>query len=371
MRAEQVRVLLCIPTLTGGGAERQIRLLAPRLVERGIRPALFSRLGAEDRASLAAAGVHCFPIAARRNHDPRLLAELARAARGSGARIVHTWLTQMDVIGGAVALATRRNWILSERWSPEGYGGRVKDRLRARLGRLADMVVANSSSGLAAWSDHPRRTVIDNGVDFAALDAVAPAVLPGVTDRRPLLVTAARLAPNKRIEAALHALPRLRRDFPEVMLAVLGTGPEERALKKLVARLGVQDNVWFAGFRSDAWAWIKAASIFVSPSRFEGQPNAVLEAAALGTPQILSDIVMHRDTVGEGGALFADPADPDAFAAAIAALIRGPALAEAVAASARSTVERLSIARAADRYAALYRAAASGRPGFGAGRGAV
>ena len=364
-------MLLCIPTLGGGGAERQVRLLAPRLVERNVRLALFSRLGAEDEASLAAAGVACFPIAARNNHDPRLLAELARAARGSGARIVHTWLPQMDVLGGVVALATRRAWILSERWSPEGYGRRVKDRLRARLGRLADVVVANSPSGLSAWSGHPRQMIIENGLDFAALEREPIAAVAGVTDRKPLLVTAARLAPNKRIEAVLHALPRLRCRFPQVMLAILGTGPEENALKALAARLDLEGNVFFPGFRPDAWAWIKAASVFVSPSMFEGQPNAVLEAAALGTPQVLSDIVMHRDTVGNGGALFADPGDPDAFAAAIASLILDPALARAVAASARSAVDRLTISRAADRYVELYRVAASGSPGFKAGRGAV
>jgi len=365
---DETRILLCIPNLVGGGAERQIRQLAPRLVERGLRVSLFSRFAGDDAAILTAAGVACFPIAAAGNHDPRLIFELARSARRARAQVIHTWLTQMDVIGGAVALATRRAWVLSERCSPEDYGGRLKDRARAWLGRFADVVVANSAAGLAAWPDHPRRTVIANGLDFEAIEGAPPAVEGAVG--RPLIVTAARLVPQKRIEAVLRAVPRLRRDFPGMLLAILGEGPEAAALNALAAELAIEDSVFFAGFRADAWAWLKSASVFVSASRFEGQPNAVLEAAAAGTPQVLSDIAMHRDAVGDGGALFVDPGDTEALAAAVAALIGQPARARAAAASACSAVLHLSIARSADLYAELYRRAASGSPLLGADRGA-
>jgi glycosyltransferase involved in cell wall biosynthesis len=361
------RVLLCIPQLAGGGAERQVRQLLPALVERGIGVALFSRLAEAEAAGLAAAGVACFPVRAAGNHDPRLVAELAGAARRARATIIHSWLTQMDVIGGTVALATGRTWVLSERSSKDGYGSGLKDRARTRLGRFADVVVANSEAGLEAWPDHPRRTVIGNGVDLEGIDGAPPAAVPA---GRPLIVSAARLVPEKGVDAVLHAFARLRRSHPDALLAILGQGPQEGELKALAAALGIEDHVVFTGFRPDAWSWIKAASVFVSASRVEGQPNAVMEAAAAGTPQMLSDIVMHRDAVGDGGALFVDPADPGAVAAAIAGLIENPARARALAAAARSAVVPASIGRAADLYAALYRRAASGSPLPGAGRGA-
>ena len=367
---DETRILLCIPSVGGGGAERQVRLLAPRLVERGLRVSLFSRFAGDEVAGLTAAGIACFPIEAAGNHDPRLVAELARAARRARAQVLHTWLTQMDVIGGAVALATRTAWVLSERCSPDHYAGRLKDRMRAWLGRFANVVVANSASGLAVWPDHPRGMVIANGIDHEAISLTPAAVPAAAAGRSPLIVTVARLAPQKRIDAVLRALPRVRRSFPDVLLAILGKGPDEGALRALAAELGVERNVLFAGFQPDAWTWLKAASLFVSASRFEGQPNAVLEAAAAGTPQVLSDIAMHRDAVGDGGALFVDPDDAEALAAAVGALIGTPALARTVAASARSAILPLSIGRAADLYAGLYRRAASGRPRLGAGRGA-
>jgi glycosyltransferase involved in cell wall biosynthesis len=365
-------VLICIPTLGSGGAERQVRLLAPRLVARGIGISLFSRLVPADAATLTAAGVACFPIAAAGNHNPLLAIELARAARTSGARIIHTWLTQMDVLGGAVALATRRRWILSERNSRAAYGGGAKDKARAWLGRHADVVVANSVSGLAVWPDHACGIVIDNGIDLEGIRNAPVTVADGGIGiaERTVIVSVARLAPGKRIDRLLHAISRLRRDIPDILLVLIGEGPEERALKRLAAELGIEGQVLFAGFRPDVWSWIKAGRVFVSASRFEGQPNAVLEAGVAGTPQVLSDIDMHRAAVGDGGALFVDPEDADALASAVLSLVGDPRLGARIAAAARDALRDFSAERAADLYACLYRRAATGTP-LGAGAEAI
>jgi glycosyltransferase involved in cell wall biosynthesis len=363
-REGEPRVLICIPTLGSGGAERQVRLLAPRLVVRGIGISLFSRLVPADAAALTAAGVACFPTAAAGNHNPLLAIELARAARTSGARIIHTWLTQMDVLGGAVALATRRRWILSERNSRAAYGGGAKDKARAWLGRYADVVVANSISGLAVWPDHPGGIVIDNGIDLEGIRNAPATVADGGTGLadRTIIVSVARLARSKRIDRLLHAISRLRRDIPDILLVLIGEGPEERALKRLAAELGIDGHVLFAGFRPDVWSWIKAGRVFLSASRFEGQPNAVLEAGVAGTPQVLSDIGMHRAAVGDDGALFVDPEDADALASAVLALVGNPRMGARIAAAAGNALRDFSAERAADLYACLYRRTATGMP---------
>lgn len=363
--AQATRVLICIPNLGSGGAERQVRLLAPRLVKCGIGISLFGRLSDADLAAMSQAGVTCFPIQCSGNHNPLLGFELARAVQAAQAQIVHTWLTQMDVIGGAVALAMRRRWILSERNSQAAYGGGAKDRLRAWLGRFADIVVANSAAGLDLWPSHRSRVLIQNGVDHEAI-RIAP-LKPlietiGGADRT-IIVSVARLASEKRVDRLLHALALLRLEIKDILLVLVGEGPEDAALKALAAELGVDDHVLFAGYQPDAWSWIKTASVALSASLFEGQPNAVLEAAAAGTPQVLSDIRMHRDAVGAGGALFVDPDDSDALAAAVLSLVKNRALARSLASAAQRAVQPLSIDRAADLYAEIYRQAAAGAPG--------
>ena len=75
--------------------------------------------------------------------------------------------------------------------------------------------------------------------------------------------------------------------------------------------------------------------MFVSVSYLEGQPNAVIEAMACGCPLVVSDIPMHREFLDESCALFVDPDDPAAIAAAI-----GSCLADAEAARARSRAAR-------------------------------
>ena len=350
-------VLICIPTLGSGGAERQVRLLAPRLVARGVRLALFGRIGAADAAVLVGQGVRCFPVRATAHYDPRRLFELRAAAAAAQADVIHTFLPQMDILGGAVALLSRRAWLLSERSSPQAYGTGRKDRLRARLGGRATAVVANSDSGLDVWPRHRDRQVIANGLDHAAIADAAPlpagdeATLAG----RTVLVSVARLWPEKRLDLLVAATARLKADVPDLLTLFIGEGPGEPALRTQAARLGVEEHVRFLGFREDVWSWLKRASLFASTSVFEGHPNAVLEAAAAGLPLVLSDIPMHRGAVGDGGARFVPVGDDAALADAILYFVHNRDAARDLAEAARRHVAPLSIERAADRFAELYR----------------
>jgi glycosyltransferase involved in cell wall biosynthesis len=351
------RVLLCIPTLRDGGAERQVRLLAGRLVERGVALSLFARLSAQEVALMTRAGVRCFPIRARGNHSPLLPLEMIRAVLGAEAEIVHTFLPQMDVLGGSAALLMRRVWLLSERSSPQAYAEGRKNRFRAWLGRRADAIVANSAAGLDVWPEHAARHVISNGLDLDAIQR-APTDLSGdrdVLSGRTVVISIARLSPEKRLERLIAAAARIRRELPDLLLVLVGSGPAG-ALEDLAARLGVRDHVYFAGYRTDIWSWLKRASAFASTSSFEGQPNAVLEAAAAGIPQILSDIPMHRDAVGDDGALFVNPEDEAQLAAAILAHVKDRDSAARFAAAARARVAALSIDGAADLFVGLYQA---------------
>jgi glycosyltransferase involved in cell wall biosynthesis len=278
----------------------------------------------------------------------------------SRAQVVHTFLTQMDIIGGAVALAARRKWILSERLSTSGYGSGPKDRLRRLLGKHSDLLIANSESGLEAWPTCRERRVIPNGIEVDVIDA-APA-MPAMG--RPTLISVARLQAAKRIDRLLRALPQLRSRVPDILLVLLGKGPEEGKLRKLARSLSVESHVLFAGHRTDPWPWVKGADVFLSASSVEGHPNAVLEAAVAGTPLILSDIRTHREAVGDDGALFVDADDGEAMTKAVLSILTDQAGARSRAASARKATQDLCADKTADTYAGAYRELINGlRPG--------
>jgi glycosyltransferase involved in cell wall biosynthesis len=108
--------------------------------------------------------------------------------------------------------------------------------------------------------------------------------------RRPELLALARLVPQKGLDLLLRAFARLRDpSLAEWRVVLVGDGPEREALRTLAEREGVSERVAFEGFRSDPSPYLARASVFVLPSRFEGMPNALLEAMAAGLPVVVSD----------------------------------------------------------------------------------
>jgi glycosyltransferase involved in cell wall biosynthesis len=79
-------------------------------------------------------------------------------------------------------------------------------------------------------------------------------------------------------------LVSVRGEFPGVSLLIAGTGPEDAALKAERHALGLDEAVRFTGCVARPWSLFPEATLFVLPSRHEGLPNALLEAAAAGLP---------------------------------------------------------------------------------------
>ena len=106
---------------------------------------------------------------------------------------------------------------------------------------------------------------------------------------QPLLVAHGRLHPQKGFDTLLRALASVRERGSPARLRLVGDGPERVSLESLVQALGLGDAVEMLGFSDDPWASIERGDVYVLPSRFEGLPNALLEAIALGLPSVAAD----------------------------------------------------------------------------------
>ncbi len=96
-------------------------------------------------------------------------------------------------------------------------------------------------------------------------------------------VAAGRLTHQKGFDRLLDLLP----DLPEdTHISLLGEGGDLAALRRRAVRLGVEDRIEFPGFVANPWAYYAGADAFLLPSRWEGMPNAALEALAIGVPVI-------------------------------------------------------------------------------------
>jgi glycosyltransferase involved in cell wall biosynthesis len=109
---------------------------------------------------------------------------------------------------------------------------------------------------------------------------------------------------------------------------VVGDGPERSSLEELAEQLGVADRVSFLGFHSDPFCHLDVAAVFVLPSRFEGMPNALLEAMSLGLAVIVTDASPGPLEVVEHGVsgLVVPSDNPAALAAALFQLAGDPDL---------------------------------------------
>ena len=92
-------VLHCIPGLGGGGAERQLSYLSQALTAKAVSVHIAYHLPGRKFEQFLSSGATFHRLASRGNHDPRLLWQLIRLIRTVKPHVIHTWLTQMDILG--------------------------------------------------------------------------------------------------------------------------------------------------------------------------------------------------------------------------------------------------------------------------------
>jgi glycosyltransferase involved in cell wall biosynthesis len=160
------------------------------------------------------------------------------------------------------------------------------------------------------------------------------------------------LSREKGFDLLLRALLLVRREFPETELLIAGAGPEEAALKAECHALRLDTAVSFAGYIEQPWIHLADATLFVLPSRHEGLPNALLEAAAAGLPIVVSPacdgiVELLRD---QPGVWLASEISAEALAASLLVAVRALRPGERFA---HAFVEAFRIDRVIQAYEAL------------------
>lgn len=352
-----MRILHLIPTLGGGGAERQLSLLAPSLARAGMEVHVgFHKVGIHA-TTMERAGVVMHELYAAGSHHPAIAWRTAGLVRRLRPDIVQTWLLQMDVVGGLAALACRVPLILSERSSQPVNGTGWKTRARRFVGSRAAAIVANSYAGAECWrSEVPeqRRYVVRNAVVITP-SAMAPPSTAQHLSRGPHVLFAGRFSPEKGIRCMLEAMFRVAHARPEALFILFGEGPERAEAEQRVVAAGLAQRFTFAGYTDQLGWWMSKASVCVSASRFEGNPNVVLEAAAVGCPLVLSDIPSHRELFGDDCALFAHSNSPEYFAKLILQAMDLPGAAQIRAQTARAVTNCYNLETVTQAWLRVYR----------------
>jgi glycosyltransferase involved in cell wall biosynthesis len=141
----------------------------------------------------------------------------------------------------------------------------------------------------------------------------------------PLIVTVARLAPEKGIVDLLEATPLIHQAVPGVHLVIAGEGELRNSLVELAGRLGVANRVHFTGFRADVSDLIGSSDVMVLPSPAEPFGLVLLEAMSVGCPVVAVAAGGPLEIVDDGRTGRLVPAfDPSALAKAISEVLTDP-----------------------------------------------
>ncbi len=324
-------VVFVLPSFAGGGAERVMLHLIERLDRSQFSPSLIVLTGEG-------------PLANRLSRDVPLI-DLARP------RLRHAWPTLIGAIRRARPRAVVSSLgyvnlaLLAGRWFLP-FGTRLVLR-EANMPSLS--LPASPRPGLTRWLyrsyyprahvvvctshmmvgemagaigvDRKRLHVLPNPVDASAIrEATGAMQMPEAGIRH--FVASGRFTRQKGFDRLIALFADMLADH---RLTILGDGPERPALLAECERRGVGGRIEMPGFDGNPWPYYASADAFLMPSRWEGMPNAALEALACGTPIIAtpeSGALAEVAAAAPKGAVTIAPWGKD-FAAAVAELRAG------------------------------------------------
>ena len=344
-RTDGQTVALFLPSLRGGGAERMMVNLANGLAASGARVDLV--LAHREGEYFHEVSTHVRIVNLRKRRILWTLLPLVHYLRSRKPMALIATLDHANIIAVCAALLTGRHTMaivrvantLSESLQGSAWHKRVLRKYGAMLFyRFADAVVANSHASaddLARVLHIPRACIrviynptVTADITNRSKEPVTHSWLTRAGD--PVILAVGRLHPQKDYPTLIRAFARVRETLPArlLILGAVARGHEAlRAdLERLADELGVRDHVDFHGFVKNPYAYMARADVYVLSSRWEGLPNTLIEAMAVGTPVVSTDCPSGPAEILDGGAYGAlvPVGDADALARAIVATLEDP-----------------------------------------------
>lgn len=284
--------------MSSGGAERVAATLCSALVARGDYVALiptFSGGGVpfyplHERVELIYLAERAGPVQGGNKRYWKRIGSLRQIIADKQPDVVVSFLPNVNIAAIVATAFSKIPCIVCERSDPRMQAVSWVWRLACKLlYRTADRLTVQT------------RAVAESiGQVYGGLKdvAVVPNPLPQgvlawqarqVSRERRTLLSLGRLSEEKRVNRIIDAFSQLAPGFPDWDLHVYGDGPLKHELAAQIATLGLQERVRLMGRTDEPWRVMASSDAFVMASRYEGFPNALLEAMGIGLPCVTTD----------------------------------------------------------------------------------
>jgi len=180
----------------------------------------------------------------------------------------------------------------------KGGGGKITERLVARLTQNSIAVSESTKTNLKTLGYRGNITIIPNGVDLQHISLI------NHSDETSDIIFVGRLIKEKHVDLLVRAFGILSSEQLQLRLLIIGEGPEQEAITKIIHQLSLEDRIIIRGFQDNhdnVIALMKSAKVFVNPSTREGFGITALEALACGIPVVTVDHPANaiRDLINE------------------------------------------------------------------------
>lgn len=329
MSAERVRVALVLATSTGG-VGRHVVSVAEGLAAAGYDVTVCGPAETQQRFDFTGAGARFAPVEIPSGPDPvrdtTAVTRLRRVLRLLRPDVVHAHGLRAGLVSGLARphgvplVVTWHNLMLAQ-----GLKGKVYAALERVVARTADLT-------LCASDDLVGRVLRLGGRDVRLGPVAAPVLAAPTRDpaqvreelgagERPLLLSVARLNPQKSLDVLVRAAARWRDRDPVPLVLVAGSGPSEAELTELIETTGAP--VRLLGHRTDVAELINACDLAVVTSQWEARQLFAQEALTAGRALVATAVGGIPGLVGDA-AVLVPPGDVDALDTAVCKLLDDP-----------------------------------------------
>ena len=302
------RILFVIRSLTGGGAERVVSTLSNALVNRNydIHIILYSKSNTDyyidDKVK-----IHYMPNRKNNIYGKILrIFDIKKIINSIKPDVIIPFVGTILYVSYITSKQVKPKFIRTIRDSPWHEEGSVLDKIiRKHINKKCDAIMIQNEE---------QRLFFDKELNnklFVVHNPISPEFIDSKKDDYSIrinnIISVGRLTYQKNHEMLINAINDLKDKYPNLKVKIYGDGPNRDKLNELVKSYNLIDRVLILKRTNDIKKELVNSDLFVMTSRYEGMPNALMEAMALGLPCISSDCKTGPKTLianGKDGFLY-------------------------------------------------------------------